>query len=214
MFTVVNIQEDDLSLREDVELFLEAELQKSKNNGVKLRSEEQLRLAFRSGYPLCITVNTRVIGVSFVYEYHAGEHYFFEIGTMLVTEAYQGFGLQKFLAQQHMLQMLATDAFEGKNVAFAVAKRDSPSEHILRDNVGMQPNWAPPAAIAQERASQGLPFDPAKNNLLADEATIKKALTDLKGLHRGLSEFITPKQQNIVKVQLGWFSPELLDFEG
>lgn len=204
-FTIENIRSDDPLLQARTVRFL----QENPDPGVRLRPKEQLDLALNTGQGFAVQRDGQICAVSLVYQFdvppNGPVHY--EIGTMRVTA--EGYGLQTFLAKLHMVQIYLEDD-DTRGEIFAVVTPDTASERNLTVHSGLAP-WSPPATLGLLRAVAGVPFDPLKSVLCADDAAIRRAFNDLRGLHDSGTVFHAPKKGEKVDVLLGWFEPPLLN---
>jgi hypothetical protein len=204
-FKFDNIRSDDTATQRATLAFL----LENPREGVRLRPEEQLGLAFRSGLPVAVRRAGRICACSFIYEFTTIDcaDTFSEIGTMLVTE--NGYGLQWFMACLQIFQVHLENSADNNHVVFAVVGPNTDSEHVLRDNTGLK-NWTPTVALASLRATAGTPFVDQKLVLVADDQTVEKAISSLRGWHLSDRIFQTPKKGGEIELQMGWFHPDML----
>lgn len=203
-FAIENIRSDDPLLQARSVRFL----QENPDPGVRLRPQKQLDLALNTGQGIAVQRDGEICAVSLVYQFdvppNGPVHY--EIGTMRVTA--ESYGLQTFLAKLHMVQIyLEDDATRGE--IFAVVTPDTASERNMTVHAGMAP-WTPPVTLELLRAVAGVPFNPSKSVLRADDAAIRRAFDDLRSMHESGTVFHAPKRGEKVDVSLGWFEPPLL----
>lgn len=204
MLNIRNIRSDSEEVIEETITFLS----ENPSLGVRLRPENTLREAIDSGFAVEVRRNGKMVGCSFVYQFDALSTVYGEIGTMLVTA--EGYGLQSFLACFHMLQLYTQDFSLANSSVFAVVTPGTKSESNLRDRVSMI-EWSPPETLKQLRADTGVPFKEDKSALHADLGTLRKAQESLKSWHEGENIFRTPKPGEIISIDIGGFTPEMLD---
>jgi hypothetical protein len=165
----------------------------------------------QTGQGLIITRGDRVEGISLIYQYDVpptGPVYS-EIGTMRITA--NGFGIQIFLADLHLLQIrLEEYSREIFPNIFAVVSAQTPSEHNLVDVVGMS-EWLPPLELGAERSRAGVPFNPQKRVVYAQAGAYHAAQRRLQLGYVNENLFRTPRGAEAIEVELGWFTPEVLD---
>ena len=202
---IENIRSDDALGRARSEAFL----LENPDDGVRLRPEGQLARAVESGQGLIISQDASICGISLVYAYDPGddEKVAYEIGTMRITAA--GYRLQEFLAKLHIFQITLEDDITRGDI-FAVVSPGTASHHNLETHAGMA-EWHPDTLLAMMRRDAGVPFDPAKLVLRADDGVIARAFADLKSWHIADNRFRTPKGAGEIALGMGWFHPDLLN---
>lgn len=159
----------------------------------------------------CFTIEQdsgEICGCSFIYQFDVrgtGPSYA-EIGTMRITA--NGNDLQDFLTRLHLMQIRLEDAEPQTVETFAVVSPNTASEYVLTTKSGLT-RWSVPGVLALLRSQTGVPFDPAKYALHADQAAFEKALADLRAWHISGRRFRTSKGAD-VEVAMAWFDPVLL----
>jgi hypothetical protein len=204
MFVVQNIRYGDQPQRDHVTAFLAD----NPDPGVRLRPEAQLDLALNSGHGLTARRDGGIQAVSLVYQFGSESGPVdYEIGTMRVVA--EGLGLQVFFACLHLVQIFLEDV-DTRGEVFAVVSPGSASEHNLRGKVGMA-EWTPSTTLAIRRGEAGVPFVEGKSVLKADLNVIAGAFERMRQWHVGGSKFQTPKGDETIALELGWFRPDILN---
>lgn len=205
MFTLRNLKSNnDLGLA-----LLEAFLLSDRSGGIRPRPRDEIERALDSGLCLQITDEAAIRGCSLIHQFDTAPMgpVFAEIGGQLVDAT--GFGLQEFLAAFHLFQIYLEEYYGSLPVVFAVVPPSSPSEHNLRDKTGLVPR-DPPPELQMSRAERRLPFAPGKPVLFADSACFARAFANLNAWHVSGPVFRTPKGDERILVDIGWFDPGLL----
>ncbi len=121
-----------------------------------------------------------------------------------------GYDLRVFLAKLHFLQILLEEDESELPPVFAVVAPNTASAHNLVSKVGMA-NWVPPKELEVLRSKAGVAFAEGKNVLIAPRSAFGAAKSDLRRWHKQDGVFQTPKQDRLIQVSFGWFSPEVLE---
>lgn len=209
MFVLDNIAYRDRRPWAQAEAFLLG----NPDKGIRNRAPTEMKRAFESGQGFLLTEDEAIRGVSLIHEFDTWPTgpLFLEIGTMLIIA--NGFGFQTFIAWFHLVQLHLQDYLLDHGVApppiFAVVGPGTVSEHNLTKWVRMK-QWEPPASLQLTRTNKGLPFDPSKPVLSADRESIGGAFAGLSALHERGRIFRSPKGNGHVRVDMGWFSPNIL----
>lgn len=179
------------------------------------RHVNEVDRALDTGQALILEDEDGICGCSLVYKFESlaadgeEENIYAEIGTMRVTR--NGLGLQSVLACFHMVQIYLEDLYDNpQGEIFAVVSKDTASEHILKNQVGMT-DWQPPLALIGARGQSGVPFTTNKYVLHAAHESISAAFSFLNDARKSENEFITPKGGQTVLIELGWFKPSTLE---
>jgi hypothetical protein len=206
-FHITNVRTDDELAVDRLVGFLAA----NPHGGIRVRPRTEVDRAVSSGLALRVDEGEAPKGCSLVYNYSGqGEApVYSEIGTMRITA--NGFGLQYFLINIHILQIYVEEFYAPRNI-FGVVEPGTASDHVLRNNAQMVP-WTPPEKLRSLRAEAGVPFSEHKDILLADVPTIKLAFAKLRNWHQRENIFKAPKSDAEVILNLGWFDSKLLAIE-
>lgn len=207
-FRMSNIRSDDARLLGRATTYL----LDNPDPGVRMRPEEQVRLAVDTGLGLVLTRGEEICGLSLIYKFEVAEPaaIYSEIGTMRVTA--NGFGLQEMFASLHLLQIRLEEYDGSLPLVFAVVSPDTASAHNLQERVGMLPR-PPPLELAEVRGKVGVPFSSAKRVLWASEETFSRAAEKLRSWFDGGNAFRTPKNGEVVEADLGWLTPAAIAAE-
>jgi hypothetical protein len=205
-FELTNIRSEDRRVLSRAESFL----LDNPDPGVRLRPGEELQRAMETGQGLVLTQDSEICGLSLIYKFDVPPDgpIYSEIGTMRITA--NGYSLQVFLAKFHLFQIELEEYEDGELPAvFAVVSPGTASAYNLQDKVGMS-DWRPPKELGAVRGAAGVPFSDSKRVLLASHQTFANAIRDLRRWHHEGNLFKTPKGSSLVRVEIGWFSPEAL----
>ncbi|HEY0013077.1 MAG TPA: hypothetical protein VGB79_09525 [Allosphingosinicella sp.] len=178
--------------------------------GLRLRPSDQTDLAIKTGQSYLVWQDDRLCACSLLYKFDcrpADGRIYSEIGTQLVLA--ENFGLQTFMAKLHLVQIDIEEEGVDLNTTFAVVGPGTASEHNLRQHVGLT-DWTVPEALAHQRGSAGVPFDPAKRTLAASPAAVDRAKADFSSWHLDGRRFGTPKLSQEIVCDLPWLVPEAL----
>ena len=205
VFRLTNLTSENSSLSGHAAAFLTI----NPDPNVRIRPDQQVRLAIETGLGLVLLEDDRVCGLSLVYEFEVGEDpaIYSELGTMRVTS--NGLGFQELFASLHLVQIRVQDDEGGCPEVFAVVSPGTASQHILEKRVGMVAR-KPPIELASVRGGAGVPFSASKTVLWASDAAFVEAGRKLVSLYQGNGKFQTPKGGEVVQAELGWLSTEIL----
>ena len=204
MMTVNNIRADDAATAAAVVAYLST----NPDPGLRARPSDVLAASLLSGQALVVQDGSRIVGCSIIFKFvtELPLYVYSEIGSMRITA--NGLGLQRFIAQVHILQMHLEEDIHGDPSVFAIVSPGSASEHNLR-MIGMEP-WVPTPALSTSRAASGVPLREDKLVLGAYENALETAYRDLEALHLKGSSFASPKGGGEISLQAGWFESSLL----
>ncbi len=206
VFELLNIRSDDDRVIDRVVGFLA----ENQDEHVRFRPRDELDKAIDAGLGIRIEKDGKICGCSLIYKFEEPDRQtlYSEIGTMRIVA--NGYDLQSFAARLHIMQIHLEEFGAGQNTIFAIVEPGTASEHNLVNKVRMA-KWDPPISLRYMREGCGVPFSDAKYAIAADRAARADAFQSLKRLHAGGAVFSTPKENEQVRVNMGWFEPELLN---
>jgi hypothetical protein len=205
MFAIENISSDDQRSADRLVGFLA----EHEDPGVRLRPQEAVNEALKSGLGLMIRRDGEICGCSMVYQFGDpdADNAYSEIGTMRITE--NGYDLQTMIARLHLVQMWLEEFHSDVHSIFAVVSEKTASEHNLVNKVKMEP-WQPPPVLEYLRRQSGVEFNPEKYAIIATEDSIEAAFAKLNEAFVDDRKLTTPKGGQCVEIRMPWFSKDVL----
>lgn len=209
MYKITFVDTDDTVTKKEVLDFVEDK----STPGIRKREDWVLEKAIKTGEVLVIRQESRLVGVSFVYEFQNGRGEtgtFLEMGTMLIPdEVDNGYRLQEMLAIIHMFNMAYMN--DPWSVVFAVVEDNTASAHILTKYVEMSP-WTPDVELQLLREQSGTPFNPKKTTLVADRAAILAAIDKIESLLIEENRLRSSKKSIEIEVDVHPINAETLQY--
>lgn len=206
MIIINNLRSTDASKILATSKFLED----NQDQKVRFRGPREIDRAIRTSQCILIELDGNVCGCSFIYKFTTTNPrtIFTEIGTVKIIK--NGLGLMQFVIKLHLVHLYLeeyTNPTRGE--VFSVVAPQTESEHILLHHAHFK-RWQITEELSKVRSATGVPFTPDKYAVAADDGAVEKAFDDLKNWHRGSTLFRTPKGNEEIRVDLGWFHPDRL----